>query len=104
MKLIPDWRHAWDYLSVKVQAIAGAAVAGWLLLPEDQRASLIALLPFNFGGKGPALLVLLAFMGGIFARLKAQPDLPAKRAAKGAPMPDVTAPLPLIDDDSPSRP
>jgi hypothetical protein len=73
--LIDNWRQAWRYLSVQVSAVASAAVAAWIVLPDAQRAELIALLPFDVGGKGPALLTLLGFLGVIFARLKAQPKL-----------------------------
>lgn len=87
MKLIDDWRKAWQFLSVQVSGIFAAAVSAWMLLPHDQREDLLSLLPFSLGGRGPALVVLIGFVGVIVARIKSQPGLDVKRDDPPAPPP-----------------
>lgn len=75
MKLIADWKQAVHFLSVQLSAVYAAAVSTWVLLPDDQKSSLLGLLPFEMGGKGPAIAVLVGFLTVILARVKAQPAL-----------------------------
>lgn len=76
MSLITDWRSAWKYLSVKASIIWSAVMATWVVLPESSQHELLNFLPFDLGGKGPAIVVLIGFLSVLWARLTAQPDLP----------------------------
>lgn len=40
MRLIPDWRSAWRYISTRAMALSLAVTGSWLALPEDWRARL----------------------------------------------------------------
>lgn len=77
MRFIENWpRLALRLNSVQWSLVWSAAITTWLLLPDADKALLIDLLPLpSLGGKGPALLVLVGFVGGIVARLRAQPAL-----------------------------
>lgn len=77
MKLIPDWRSAWKYLSVKASIIWSAVLGAWVLMPQSSQEVLLNLLPWSLGGKGPELIVLIGFVSVLLARLKAQPALAA---------------------------
>jgi hypothetical protein len=79
LKLIPDWRSAWKYLSVKFSLIWAALAAAWLLMGDAGQATMLSWLPFGLGGKGPEITVLIAFLSITWSRLKAQPALDAKR-------------------------
>lgn len=63
MKLIPEWKRAWRFLSMRVAA--GAVVFG--LLPPDQQAAILAAIGIE-PGRIPAVI------GGLFmaGRLLAQ--------------------------------
>jgi hypothetical protein len=76
MKMIDNWqRQALRMNSVQWMAIWSAVVTTWLLLPEHDQAAILSLVPFDLGERVPALMVLAGFIGGIFARLRAQPAL-----------------------------
>jgi hypothetical protein len=79
LKLIPDWRSAWKYLSVRASVFWSALIATWVVLPKESQESLLNMLPFSLGGNGPALVVLIGFLSVLFARLKSQPGLDVKR-------------------------
>lgn len=70
MKLIPEWRLAWRFLSIQVNAICAAAAAIWTTLPADQQTSMLAWLGFS-----PSAYVAGAFGLATIARLIAQPRL-----------------------------
>jgi hypothetical protein len=38
---IPDWREAWDKLSVRWNVYVGGAAAVWALLPDDIKATIV---------------------------------------------------------------
>lgn len=65
--LVPEWRKAWKMLSVLWNTLCAAAAPGWMVLTDDQRASLLSLV-----GVPPALIIGAAFIVGIVLRLKAQ--------------------------------
>jgi hypothetical protein len=65
--LIPEWRKALKMLSVQWGLICVAAAPVWDALPEDKRASLLAIL-----GISPAWYVAAAVGVGIVLRLKGQ--------------------------------
>lgn len=76
MKLIDNWRQQAPRLnSVQWLAIWSAVVTTWALTPEADKAVILSLVPFNAGDRIPALVVLAGFVGGILARLRAQPAL-----------------------------
>lgn len=86
MKLIPDWRTSWKYLSVKASVIWSAVMGAWMLLPQSSQESMLNLLPWSFGGKGPELIVLIGFVSVLLARLKAQ-NLPPPDDGPTRPLP-----------------
>jgi hypothetical protein len=65
--LVPEWRKAWLMLSVVWNTVCAAAAPGWLVLTDDQKASLLGIL-----GISPAWYVGVAFVIGIVLRLKSQ--------------------------------
>ena len=42
MKLVPNAKRAWRWLSVQAMAVSGIAPAAWLSVPEDMRAAVPA--------------------------------------------------------------
>jgi hypothetical protein len=69
VKLIPDWRDAWKWLSVHALTVAGLLPGVWVTLPADWRAAVPA------GWMAGAALVVAAF--GVYGRLidqKPKPD------------------------------
>lgn len=76
MNLIEDWnRLALRLNSVQWSLVWSAVVTTWLITPEVDRQALLSLVPFGIGERVPAYVVLLGFLGGIYARLRAQPAL-----------------------------
>ena len=65
--LVPEWRKAWRMFSVWWAAICAAAVPAWMLLPEDQKASILSALGVN-----PGWIVAASFVVSIVLRLKSQ--------------------------------
>lgn len=39
MKLVPNAKQAWRWLSVQAMALQGAVAGAWLVVPDDMRAS-----------------------------------------------------------------
>jgi hypothetical protein len=39
MKLVPNAKQAWRWLSVQAMALQGAVAGAWLAVPDDLRAS-----------------------------------------------------------------
>ena len=39
MKLVPDWRKAWRWLSVQAMALQGIVAVSWISVPDDMRAA-----------------------------------------------------------------
>lgn len=66
MKLIPEWRRAWRMLSVRFGALALA----WLMLPADQQAKALSLLPWLTTDQVAGLLVALGLIGRVFVQPK----------------------------------
>jgi len=78
-QLIPDWRNAWKFLSVRAEAIYAAVLVAWFSLPPDQQLMILSAIPF-VGGKALLVVVVIAFLAKVGARLKAQPALEKKDA------------------------
>lgn len=72
--LIPEWRQAWGYLTIKISTLCATLAAVWPLLPKDQQAQILGFFGFN----GMGFLALAGFVSVIIARWKLQPSLPAK--------------------------
>ena len=70
MKFIANWRDAWKFLSIQVNALCAAAAAIWTTLPGDQQTGLLAWVGFK-----PSAMVAAAFGASTLARLIAQPAL-----------------------------
>lgn len=76
MKLIENWQSLVLRLnSTQWMGVWSAIVTTWLLTPEEDKATLLGLIPFGVGDRMPAFVVLAAFIGGIYMRLRAQPEL-----------------------------
>lgn len=72
-ELIPDWKHAWKWVSMNCMAVALAIQGTWLSIPEDMRDHL----PNHIASISTAILLIL----GIAGRLVQQPK-PKKRGKK----------------------
>lgn len=64
MKLVPNWREAWKWLSMHALAILTVAPVVWASLPHDLKGEM----PEDFA---PWVLAAVA-IGGILGRLKDQ--------------------------------
>lgn len=60
MKLVPNWRRAWRWISVQAMVVAGAIQGSWIFIPQDMKASIpqdivqavtVALLAFGVAGR-----------------------------------------------------
>lgn len=61
MKLVPDWRQAWRWMSIQFPALNAAFLSTWALLPEKFQNAL----PVN-----TVLWIALALIAlGLFGRL-----------------------------------
>lgn len=40
LKLVPEWRKAWRWVSMQAMALATAALATWSLMPDDLKSAL----------------------------------------------------------------
>jgi hypothetical protein len=65
MKLDPNWRQSWRWLSVHALAATGALPGVWLTLPDDWRAAVPA------GWLAVATVITAAL--GVYGRLVQQP-------------------------------
>jgi hypothetical protein len=72
---IPEWRSALKMNSVQWMTVWSTIVMVWMLTPENDKALILSLVPFGAGERAPAMFALAGFVGGIFARLRAQPEL-----------------------------
>lgn len=73
--LIPEWRKAVAFLSVKADLIMGTLVGAWITVPDDQKAAFAGLLKID-----PAWLVIVGIVIRLYYRLKKQPELHAEPA------------------------
>lgn len=64
MKLIPEWKHAWRFLSM---IFSGLALA-WLALPADAQATVLRLLPGMSEERMAGALILLAMIGRLIVQ------------------------------------
>jgi hypothetical protein len=70
MKLVDDWRKAWRFLSIQINALCASAAVIWTTLNSDQQNGLLSWL-----GLPPSAYVAGAFGLATIARLIAQPKL-----------------------------
>jgi hypothetical protein len=70
-KLIPDWRAAWDKLSIRWNALLIAAGTFWILLPSDVQTQIIDTVLGFFGVPTSWTIVVIGVVG-VFLRLKKQ--------------------------------
>lgn len=68
MKIDPEWRQAWRWLSIHAMTLALAVSAAWLAIPSDLRAMVPA---WSAAGLTGSLMVL-----GILGRLVKQKPKP----------------------------
>lgn len=66
MKLVPDWRNGWKWISVHAQVVQVAIVGTWTSLPDDMRAAV--------PGKAVLAAVAVVAAAGVLGRLVAQGD------------------------------
>lgn len=67
--LVPDWRDAWRWFSVRAMALSGAAGAAWLAVPDDLRAAV----PEEYLGIGALVLSVLGIIGRLVDQSSAEP-------------------------------
>lgn len=65
MKLVPNWKNGWRWLSVHLMALGAAFTGAWLALPDSMRS----FLPDKWG----KIAALLTFIAGLGARFINQP-------------------------------
>jgi hypothetical protein len=70
---IPDWRNAWQFLSVKGGVIMGLLTTSWLAVPDADRSAFASMLGVN-----PGYVLLAGIVVNVYLRLKAQPALADK--------------------------
>lgn len=74
LEIIPDWRHAWKWVSVNCMALTLAIDGSWLAIPQDMRDHL----PNHI-----ASLITVALMAlGILGRFVKQTPVKAKKGKK----------------------
>lgn len=39
MKLVPDFKRAWRWISMQCMVVAGAVQGAWLFVPDDMKAT-----------------------------------------------------------------
>lgn len=59
MKLVPDARRSWRWLSVQLAALSGIAPAAWLAVPDDMRAAV----PPEWLATGGVVMAVLIILG-----------------------------------------
>lgn len=67
MKLIDNWRQAWQMFSVQALALLAALPMVWMTLPEDVKA----MVPQDW----TKYIMIAIAIGGIAGRLVAQPKV-----------------------------
>lgn len=40
MKLVPEWKRAWRWISVQSMVVAGSIQGAWMFIPDDMKASI----------------------------------------------------------------
>lgn len=68
MKLIPEWKRAWRFLSVNLSGAFAIGCITWPTLSDEQKVSILQVLHI-----GPEYLAAVGFVAVIAARLIAQP-------------------------------
>lgn len=68
MKLVPNWKQGWKWLSVHLMAIGAAFTATWVAVPETMRAFL--------PDKWAHMAAMVTFLAGLAARFISQPTKP----------------------------
>lgn len=68
MRLVDNWKNAWQWFSVRAMLLAGAIQGAWLFVPDDLRASLP---PTFLQGITIALMCM-----GVVGRLVKQKETP----------------------------
>ncbi len=76
MKLIDNWKQAYRFAVMWFQGLGASAMGAWMLLDDTQRAALLELVGIP-ADRLVAIAALIAFMGGMGARVVKQ-DLEAK--------------------------
>jgi hypothetical protein len=71
MKPIENWRDSWRFAVQWVQGLGASAMAAWLLLTDEQRASLLGLLGAT-PDQAVAFTALAFFLTGMAARVVKQ--------------------------------
>lgn len=92
--LIPEWKSAWRFVSIKIAAVGTAFAGAWLLVPQAQQSKILSLI----GQDTPGIASLLTFVAiaiGRVMRLK-DPDPPPSDQMS------TTTVVPL--DDAPEAP
>lgn len=59
MKLVPDAKKGWKWLSVQAMALNGAILSTWLALPDDIKA----LIPDTYVMGGAVVLTVAGIIG-----------------------------------------
>lgn len=59
LEIIPEWRHAWKWLSVNCMAFSLAIQGAWLGIPQDMRDHL----PNHIASIATAALLVLGIAG-----------------------------------------
>lgn len=71
MKLIENWKQAYRFAVMWVQGLGASAMGAWMLLDDAQRAALLDLVGIP-ADRLVAIAALIAFVGGMFARVVKQ--------------------------------
>lgn len=74
MKLIDEWRSAHRFLSVRISALAGVAMAAWVAAPTDQQHAVLSVL----GADTPAVMAVIGFAVVAISRVIQQTPPPPK--------------------------
>lgn len=59
MKLVPEARKAWKWISVQAMVVAGAIQGAWVFIPDDMKASI----PSKYVGAATMALLVLGVAG-----------------------------------------
>lgn len=77
-KLIPEWRTAYEFASVKGLAVMGTLTTIWLAVPDSDRSALASMVGIN-----PGYLIVAGLVVTLYQRLKKQPELHHDKTAGG---------------------
>ena len=70
MKIVPEWRQAHKWLSMRLSALGAALALGWTALSPVQQTDVL-----DFIGLPPGAIAAILFLAVAIGRLTAQPDL-----------------------------